>query len=227
MEDDTKENKENTGKKEKAGKEFHGKLEFFEDFLKTLGLDVDGISEKIEKLEKAKDANASEAYLMAFHELLETVGDSTETAAPEIKKFKKEIVGILTPIVDVLIKDSLIGMYIYAENMRAEATDGTMETHKKMNKLNANLIADEIQCLEGEGLSRKEAMEIIKAKISQPKYSPTSFSPNYITMRKDGSEKSKKEVIDDFVNLAKTDPRVLIKMVTAIKGPLGEFPGMG
>jgi len=212
---------ENTDQKRKdeckAGR-IMGNMAFIESLLEAIGINGERISEKITALEQAKENDDADAFLAALHELLDTIGESTETASPEIGRLRTEFVGILKPIIDVLVKDSVIDIYAYIENARIAAAQTTLEAHKKMNELNAELIADEIECYKKKGLTKKEALELIKTRLGRPQNISLSFPTTHVAAQTGSAKKSKKEIIGDFVNLAQQDPEALIKAMTSMRG---------
>ncbi|MFA6097356.1 MAG: hypothetical protein WC788_07060 [Candidatus Paceibacterota bacterium] len=225
---------ENTSQERKDGCRaggLMGNMAFIESILEALGINGERISEKITAVEQAKENDDADAYLAALHELLDTIGESAETASPEIGKLRSEVVGIIRPIIDVLVKDSVIDIYAYIENARIEAAQTTLEAHKKMNELNAELIANEIECYKKKGLTKKEAIELIKTRLGRPQNISLSFPTTHVAAQAGSAKKSKKEIISDFVNLAQQDPEALIKAMTSMResfaGSLGfKIPGM-
>lgn len=206
-EDPTKDEKTD----EQINEEIDKETEFFENLLKTIGVDIDGISEKIEVLKKSKESKDPQACITALHDLLNTIGESTETAAPGIKLLKKEAISALKPIIDLLLKDSLVDIYGYLEEIKADCVEQTLEAHKRMNGAKAKLLADSVNQYIENGFSREEALTFIRAELGKPQYISLNYSPHSFTSQE--SQRTKEQIISDFMKVAQEDPEILLKLL--------------
>lgn len=227
MEDNTQEKKENRKEEERIN-ELNAKLEFAKNFLSAIGIDAESIQTKIDAIEEAKKNNDPQALIAALHDLLNTVGESTESAMPEIKQFKTEAIGVLKPIIDLLIKDSLLDIVSYVSNMQVESVERTKNTNEKLHELEAESRAHMLKCYTDKGFTRKEAVDLIKTELARPRNTSLSLPTTSVTAQSCGTDaRSDENIVNDFVNLTRKNPKLLIEMLARIKGFPGGFPGMG
>lgn len=211
--------KENQTEKESE----EGKQDFVELLLGAIGMDLDGISKKIEELEKARNDKDPVAYIGTLDSLLNLIGESTGNAAPEIEKIKRKAIEIIKPLIDLFIKDSLIDTLQYAQEMKVDAYKRTTDVRKEIYKLEAKSLFDQVTCLVEAGFTKKESLDLIKTKLGRPPQN-ISFSP---TMNKAllSNQRSKEQIVNDFIKLTKDNPETLLKVLSLVQSSFsGRFP---